>query len=240
VFEKRTVKCQSPPGVQDRQPGFALWIEAPGGDLAQRASRRLGEVFPVHIEQEADWRAGGGPVLLEAAMAEPLAECALDRERTPGADAVKALKASVMGSLLQLFERVDVEFVVDFSRKRSPDPGDGSEKFLWLQGPAEPVKLAPASGLHDLDDGRADATPNAGQFHEALTAPAAHDLIDGAVQLHQGSCRPSISRDAKPVLILKLEDVSHLAQLIRDDSVTRTSQRSTPSRKASRHFMALK
>ena len=65
----------------------------------------------------------------------------------------------------------------------------------------------------------APATANAGQFREALKATAAHDLIDGAVQLHQSSCRPSISGDAKAVLILKLEDISHLAQFIRDDCV---------------------
>ena len=81
-------------------------------------------------------------------------------------------------------------------------------------------------------DGCTDAAANAGQFHEALKAPAAYDLIDWTVQLHQGSCRPPISGDTKAVLILKLEDISHLAQLIRDDSVARTSQRSTPSGKA--------
>jgi hypothetical protein len=76
--------------MQDRQPGLTPGIEALRNDLAQGAGRRLGEVFPVHIEQEADWRAGGGPVLLEAAMAEPLAQRALDRERTPGANAGEA------------------------------------------------------------------------------------------------------------------------------------------------------
>jgi len=171
-------------------------------------------------------------------MAEPLAQRALDRERTPGADAGKALKAPIIGSLLQLLERVDVKFVVNFSRERRSDPGDGSEKFLRLQGPAEPVKLAPASGLHDLDDGCTDAAANAGQFHEALKAPAAYDLIDWTVQLHQGSCRPPISGDTKAVLILKLEDTSHLAQLIRDDCVTRTGQRSTPFKKALGRFVA--
>ena len=73
--------------MQDWQPGLSFRIEALGSDLAQRAGRRLGEVFTVYIKQEADRRAGGGPVLLESAMAKPLAECALDRECTPDADA---------------------------------------------------------------------------------------------------------------------------------------------------------
>ena len=71
-----------------------------------------------------------------------------------------------------------------------------------------------------------------GQLHEALKALAAHDLIEGAVKRHQSSRRPAISRDPKSVLMLKPEDVGHLAQLVSDDPITWTGQQSTPLRKA--------
>jgi len=97
---------------------------------------------------------------------------------------------------------------VNFSRERRPDrpiPGMVRKSFSGSRA---------ASGVDDLDDGRTDAPANAGQLHKTLKAPAAHHLIDRIAQIHQRSCCPSISREAKPVLVLKLKDVGHLAQLI--------------------------
>ncbi len=160
-------------------------------------------------------------------MAKPLAECPFDCLGTPDAQTGYMLETPVVRGLLKLFERVDVQLIVDSGGEAGPDPGNGLEKLLRLQGARDPVEQAPASRSDELGDGSADASANAGQFHQALDATDPNNLINWPGQLHHGLCRPAIGRDPIAILMLQFEDVGHLPQLVGNHLVTRMDHSSS-------------
>ena len=116
---------------------------------------------------------------LEVAMTEPIGQRAFDGERAACADAWNLLQAAVVGSLLQLLQRVGVELVVNARGKLWPDARNGLEQLLRLERTRQSIELVPASRGYDLDDRRSDAPTDAGQFDHAFEALIADDLVDG-------------------------------------------------------------
>jgi hypothetical protein len=56
VGEKRAVMALAAPSVQDRQPSFAVWVEAPWRDRKQPARCGLFSIFTIDVENLCDRR----------------------------------------------------------------------------------------------------------------------------------------------------------------------------------------
>ncbi len=130
-----------PLGVQDRQPGLALRVEALRRDPGQFAGGGLPAILGVDVEQQAH---GGCRSVRDATRPRPpehRREAGADCRRTSLADAGNAQQRTVMGRRLQRLERIDMQRLVNVPGKLAPDPGQRPEQGLGRRVAAQAVQL---------------------------------------------------------------------------------------------------
>ncbi len=205
--------------VQHRQPRLAARIEATRRDQGQRAALGLVAIFTIDIQQHGHIGLDTRALPCRSGAGQHAGKRRTQHCRAPRADAGQRLKPAVVRRDLELFERIDIQTVVNPAGKLWADARHRLEQGFRVDLAAQPLELSPAAGMRHFCDRRGERSPDPGQIGQAVDARARQPADDILVERHQGVGCPAVSSRAERIGALLLQQVGCFAQALGDPLV---------------------
>ena len=207
--------------VQNRQPLFVLRVESARRNRRQLIARGALSVLRIERKQRCHGRLrvqrSVWPV--ETSRTQNSGERIANPGNALAADTFDARKPTIVGSLFELFERIDTEFVADAMRKEHPDPGQTREQRFRCVLAGEPVEQRQAARFDDLSNRARESLPDtvdAAQPDKSVSTLQIRSRLPALAQLHR---RAAITADAKRIGVFGLEQVGDTFEDVRNFAI---------------------
>ncbi len=200
--------------VEDGQPLRPAWVEAPGGDLGERAVVRSLVVLAVDAQQFADgWvvRAGGFDDAAEAS--EPDGKGIANAAQALRSDPTDACESTIVCRNLEFLQRPDPEIVMEALGEPRPDTGHRTQEGDGIARSSQSIQKREAPRQDDVTDTPRKVGSNGGERFQTLEATAAQDLIHRNNEATERGGRVAVGLNPERIRVLVLQERRHLIEL---------------------------